>query len=347
TVYYTNLTLGRISFAVLEDRKFKSAPEGLVKHNGKRPDHIMDRDFDVTTADVPDAQLLGDRQLKFIERWSSDWTGCDMKAVLSQTIFCGGAHVHAGAGRVVADLDTNGWPQTGRNKALAAIRKAFAVHIAGDQHLGTVFHHGIDDWNDAGYSFCVPSIANLYLRWWDPEQPGQNRQLGMPKYTGEFLDTLGNKVTCWAAANPDTEPRRGDGHLTTRAAGFGVVRFNKKSRQITFECWPRNVNINDPATKQYPGWPITIDQQDNYGRKAAAWLPAIEVTGQDSPVVQIVDQAKDEVLYTIRIQGTSFRPKVFAKGKYTVRIGEGDVVRVFQDIEASTGEDQRNLTAKF
>jgi hypothetical protein len=86
----------------------------------------------------------------------------------------------------------NGWPQTGRNQALAEMRKAFAVHIAGDQHLGTVMQHGIDDWDDAGYSFCVPSIANLYLRWWAPLTPGQNRQPGAPEYTGRDVDGFAN-----------------------------------------------------------------------------------------------------------------------------------------------------------
>jgi hypothetical protein len=163
-----------------------------------------------------------------------------MKAVLSQTIFCGGAHIHGKVGgRLLVDLDSNGWPQSGRNRALKEMRKAFAVHIAGDQHLGTVFHHGIKDWNDAVYSFCVPSIANLYLRWWDPLEPGRNRTPGAPTYTGEFQDGLGNKVTCLAVANPSQE-RNGGSKLTTRAAGFGIVRFNKKTREITFECWPRH-----------------------------------------------------------------------------------------------------------
>lgn len=102
----------------------------------------------------------------------------------------------------MADLDSNGWPQRGRNQALAEIRKAFAFHIAGDQHLGTVIHHGIDDWDDAGWSFCVPSIANLYLRWWAPFEEGKNRRPGMPPYTGQFTDGFGNKVTMWAVANP-------------------------------------------------------------------------------------------------------------------------------------------------
>ena len=100
------------------------------------------------------------------------------------------------------------------------------------------------------YSFCVPSIANLYLRWWAPLEPGKNRQPGMPEYTGEFLDGFGNKVTVWAVANPS--PEENHDKLTTRAAGFGVVRFNKPQRTITIECWPRNVDVTDPRAEAVP-----------------------------------------------------------------------------------------------
>jgi hypothetical protein len=244
-----------------------------------------------------------------------------MKAVLSQTVFCGGAHLHGSRdNRLYADLDSNGWPQTGRNKALMEIRKAFALMIAGDQHLGTIIHHGINAWNDAGYSLCVPSIANLYLRWWAPLEPGKNREPGMPEHTGEFLDGLGNKVTMLAVANPS--PEENHDRLTTRAAGFGVVKFNKKTREITMECWPRNVDITDSNARQYPGWPRTIKQQDNYGRKAVAYLPTIEVEGMTDPVVQVIDESNDEIVYTLRINGTSFRPKVFKTGTYAVKIGQ-------------------------
>jgi len=340
TVYYTDLTVGGISFAIIEDRKFKTGPMGTIPKQGPRPDHITDPNYDPKTIDVPGLVLLGDRQLKFLRQWGGDWHDCEMKAVLSQTIFCGGAHIHGKiGGRLHADLDSNGWPQTGRNKAIAEMRKAFAVHIAGDQHLGTIFHHGIDDWNDSNYSFCVPSIANLYLRWWSPLKPGKNRQPGMPEYTGEFLDGLGNKVTCWAAANP-SEGMTGGKKLTTRAAGFGIIRFNKTNRTITFECWPRNVDVNSPLVKQYPGWPKTIRQQDNYGRKAVAWLPAIKVTGKTNPVVQVIDESNGEIVSTIRIKGTSYRPKVFHKGTYTVKVGDKTWLKTLKGVE-SLGPNQR------
>ena len=348
-VYYTSLNVGGISFAIIEDRKFKSGPSGLVPKQGPRPDHILNPDYDPKSVDVPGATLLGERQLKFLRDWATDWRGAEMKAVLSQTIFCGGAHIHGGTNnRLHADMDSNGWPQTGRNKAIAEIRKAFAIHIAGDQHLATIFHHGIDDWNDSCYSFCVPSIANLYLRWWRPLEPGKNREPGAPEHTGEFSDGFGNKVTLLAVANPSPE-RNGGNRLTTRAAGFGVVKFNKKKREITIECWPRNVDITDRKTKQYPGWPRTIKQQDNYSRAAAAYLPTLKVSGLKDPVVQVIDEANGQVVYTLRIKGTSFRPKVFKAGKYTVRIAEPDTgkTKTLKNVESLPPKKRATLKVRF
>jgi hypothetical protein len=347
SVYYTALCWGGISFAVIEDRKFKTGPQGVVPEMGPRPDHVTDPNYDPKALDVPGAVLLGERQLKFLRHWATDWRGAEMKAVLSQTIFCGGAHLHGSRNnRLLADLDSNGWPQTGRNKALAEIRKAFALHVAGDQHLATIMHHGIDDWNDAMYSVCVPSIANLYLRWWAPLEPGKNRLPGMPEHTGEFLDGLGNKVTVWAVANPT--PEENHDKLTTRAAGFGVVRFNKRDRTITMECWPRNVDVTDPQAKQYPGWPKTIRQTDNYGRKAVAYLPTLEVTGVDDPVVQVIDERDGQIVYTLRIKGRQFRPKVFHKGEYTLRVGDGDGrMRKIEGVKALDPDETMTLNVQL
>jgi hypothetical protein len=211
-VYYTNLTWGNVSFAILEDRKFKTGPAGRVPKQGPRPDHIRNPDYDPASVDIDGALLLGERQLKFLDHWARDWTDASMKVALSQTIFCGGAHIHGGAnGRLHADMDSNGWPQSGRNRAIRSLRKAFAFHYAGDQHLATIFHHGVDEHRDSIWSFCVPSIANLYLRWWDPLEPGANREDGAPAYTGDHLDGFANKVTNYAAANPMKKPNSNAG----------------------------------------------------------------------------------------------------------------------------------------
>ncbi|MCA8956664.1 MAG: metallophosphoesterase [Planctomycetes bacterium] len=336
-VYYTQLNWGRISFAILEDRKWKTGPKGLVPQRGPRPDHITDPDYDPKSIDLPRAVLLGERQLKFLDVWGRDWHGADFKVALSQTIFCGGAHVHGNLkGRLQADLDSNGWPQTGRNKAVRALRKCFALHIAGDQHLATLFHHGVDTWRDSGWSFCTPAIANLYLRWWQPSTPGRNRAPGMDPMLGDHLDGFGNHVTCWAAANPDIAPRaaRSAGKLTTRAAGFGVVRFDKRQRTITMECWPRNVDVTDKAAKQYPGWPRTIAQTDNYARPAVAHLPTLEIGGSPDPVVQVIDEANGAWVYALRIRGNKFQPPVFHNGTYTIVVGEAPKQRTLRGVRA-------------
>ncbi|QDU88064.1 PhoD-like phosphatase [Pirellulimonas nuda] len=341
TVYYTRLQIGRVDFAIIEDRKWKTGPAGLVPMQGPRSDHINDPGYDRQSIDVHEARLLGDRQLAFLDRWGQDWTGADVKCVLSQTIFCGGAHIHGGQqGRLLADLDSNGWPQAGRNRALIAMRKAFAFHIAGDQHLATMIHHGVNDWEDAGWSFCVPSIMNYYPRWWKPLEEGLAHDPASPlPYTGRYYDGFGNKVTMAAYANPAPGNEQG--------AGYGLVRFNNKSRVITAECWPRHVDVTKPGAQQYPGWPVKIPQLENYGRVPMGYLPAIELRGGVEPVVQVVDEWTGDVVYTIRAWGKQFRPPVYkTTTTYTVRIGEGGSVQEHTGQAASPLEQPSNAPQK-
>lgn len=342
-VWFTNLNWGNIDFAVLEDRKFKTGPAGRVPKQGPRPDHIQNPDYNPASVDVAGAVLLGERQLAFLDKWAQDWRHADMKVALSQTIFCGGAHIHGSAnGRLHADMDSNGWPQAGRNAALRALRKGFAFHYAGDQHLATLFHHGIDEYRDAIWSFCVPSIANLYLRWWEPVVPGKNREPGAPEYTGDQLDGFGNKVTNYAAANPEKQP--GGNLLNTRAAGFGIVRLNKKTREITMECWPRNVDITRPASRQYPGWPRTISQFDNYN--PPSWGKLGEFTFDvENPVVQLIDAASGEILYTVRARGKTFTPAV-PKGKTFVVKAGANAAGTVVTRDAKVGDRPRSVSLR-
>ena len=264
-VYYTNLLLGGIDFAILEDRKFKTGPRGRHPMKGPRPDHIRDPKYDPKVVDVPGLKLLGERQLKFLEDWSDNTEGVSMKAVLSQTGFCGGVHLHGNPkNRLHADMDSNGWPQTGRNKALKLIKKANAVHIAGDQHLATVVHHGIDKHTDGPWAFVVPAIVNtVYGRWWSPEGglAGSNPPAGNPlPWVGDYKDGFGNKITMHAYANPTHrgKSRGKTKDITSMGDGWGLIRFQKDSKKVTFECWPRFSDLSKPAAQQFPGWPITI-----------------------------------------------------------------------------------------
>jgi hypothetical protein len=351
-VYYTSLNVGGVDFAIIEDRKFKSGPAGLVPKMGPRPDHINDPNYDPKTVDVAGAKLLGERQLKFLSEWGKDWRGVEMKAVLSQTVFANAAHIHRGQ-RLIADMDSNGWPQTGRNKAIDAIRKSYALMIGGDQHLATVIHHGIDEFNDAGFSFCVPSIVNFYPRQWIPLAKGIDPVTNALEHTGKYLDGFGNHLTMYAYANPyegklNYPKWREKGHWGKLAAGHGIIRFNKKTRKITMECWPRGVDVTKKDAKQFPGWPITINQLDNFGKKAVAYLPTIKVSGMTMPVIQVIDESSKQVVYTLRIKGDQFRPKVFAKGSYTVIVGDQqNKVKKLKGLKSLAAEDTKIIKVAF
>ena len=249
-VYYTHLNWGNVDFAILEDRKFKSGPNGKIPQQGPRPDHIRNPEYDPASIDVEGLVLLGERQLQFLETWAAKQQEGVQKVVLSQTGFCGGAHIHGQLdNRLHADLDSNGWPQTGRNKALRLIQKANAIHVAGDQHIATLIQHGIDRFQDGPWAFVVPAIVNdYYSRWWWPEdeQPGVNNNSLLP-WTGNYLDGFNNKITMHAYANPDA---------SSNGAGYGLVKIG--STAITFECWPRFEDVTHPGAQQFKGWPYTL-----------------------------------------------------------------------------------------
>tara|TARA_R110002126_G_scaffold291782_1_gene458012 strand:+ start:25521 stop:27254 length:1734 start_codon:yes stop_codon:yes gene_type:complete len=337
-VYYTDYTWGGISFAILEDRKFKSGPKRVLPKSRYGDTHNMD---------VPEATLLGKRQLDFLEDWTTDWQDAEMKAVLSQTIFANvTTHSPTLQNKQKYSTDSNGWPQAGRNKALAVIRKSFSCMIAGDQHLGSVLHHGIEDWNNAGYSFAVPAASNFWMRWWKPEKPGKNHQKRMPDYTGEYLDAFYNKMTVLAIANPiHKDNTEKENLLNGRASGYGIIRFNKTTRKTTFECWARNVDMFAPESKPYNGWPITFKQTDNYFIKDGYQLPKLKIS-KSNQVVIIRNNYTKEVVSSLRILGNTYQPKVIHTGLYTIEVGEGENRTYLRNVEAKS-KNKKTLTVKL
>jgi hypothetical protein len=347
-VYFTSLRVGGIDFAILEDRKFKSGPNGKIPKLGPRPDHITDPRYDRKSIDVPGLQLLGARQLRWLDGWTQDWTGAQFKCVLSQTSFCGAVHMHGNKNnRLLADLDCNGWPQSGRNAALHIIRRANAPHLCGDQHLAAIVKQGIIAHRDGPWSFTSPAIVNtIYGRWWHPldEKAGPNPRANSPlPWTGDYEDGLGNRISVMAYANPPDikdEKQRGD--------GYGIARFDKKKRTVTFECWPRFANVNDGDKAQFPGWPMTVSMDDNDGRKATGWLPELKFTGVANPVVQVIEDATGEVLYTTRVAGKRFRPRVFSAGSHTVKIGRDKPDGAeLKNVFPVSAKDQKPLVVKM
>jgi hypothetical protein len=209
-----------------------------------------------------------------------------------------------------------------------------------------VVKHGIAEFGDGPYGFTSPALVNtIYGRWWHPlnEQPGPHPVPNSPlPWTGDFQDGLGNKISMLAYANPPNIANE-----RQRADGYGLVRFDKKNRRITFECWPRFADVKDGDQAQFPGWPVTIAMSDNDGRQPVAWLPELVFAGASHPVVQVIEDRTGDVLYTIRVRGDRFQPAVFAPGKYSVKTGRDRPDRLsLKNIEAKEklAAGQRTIT---
>jgi len=349
---FTDLRYGRISFAIVEDRKFKSAPEQAldepIGHDEPgRLDEIVEP-YDPARIDEPELTLVGERQLAFLKNWSTSWAGVDMKSVLHQSPW---AQPHQSYGGVVADMDSNGWPQSGRDRALRAIRKGFPVMINGDLHMPTLLQLGVDNYRDGPWSYTGPGGSATSLRVWQPDEPGENRLRGMPDYTGDFQDGLDNRMTVWALHDGDARflrtYRADDGSLLDsrrmRGSGYGLIRFHKPSLQITFESWPLYHRTKDPQRHaQHPGWPRSIAMEQNYAREPVAHLPTLQIDAEEPPAVRVINQASGETVYARRLRDTTARLPVFEKTQHTVVVGEvgTDAVKKLTDVQPGTDGDE-------
>lgn len=282
SVYYTDMVIGGVGLAILEDRKFKTGPFAVE--------------------DNP--QLLGSRQLDFLNQWATDWEGQSMKIAVSQSPFSQST-THSGASfdLIGHSLDANGWPKPGRDRAVNHLRKAFAPHLSGDQHLGLTLKHGVDEYDDAVYSFAAPSMLNIFPRIWDPlnQTDGQGDSENNP--LGQYTDKHDNLLTILAVANPEVYYQRSEPADTPSkndlGIGYGIVRINTRDRQYTFEAWPANTDPSQTGARPYDNWPVSFDQTANDGRVPVGFLIP-RVAAMVEPVVQVFKESDNELEYARR-----------------------------------------------
>lgn len=352
-VFYTDLVYGRIGFAIVSDRMFKTGPKAVSFWSG-RADHLQERLPDMSVLERPWLKLLGDRQVDFLKNWVVDWRATDMKVLLSQTVFANIA-THHGEDQMVlyADLDSGGWPKTGRDRAIDSIRKGFVFHIAGDQHVPTLSQYGIDEFQDAGWVFVTPAIYVGYERRFLPDRLGlaiaNPPAHGLPN-TGQYIDPFDNLQFVYAVGNPADEPATvpRTRHGQDKSSGYGIIRFDQQGRKITVEAYRYLADVSKQSPNNlFPGWPHTIDQLDNYGRQIKGKLPAIQVNGIENPVFIVTNENTGDLEYALRINGGIWAPFVFTNEKFTVKVGEPDVNKwkVFNHLELS-GSDQ-TMVADF
>ncbi len=354
SVWYTDLNYGRISFAIVSDRIFKTGPEAVSDWEG-RHDHMKQAREDLSFLDQPGVKLLGDRQMNFLDNWILDWTGADMKVLLSQTVFANPATHHGGLdGYLYGDLDSGGWPKSGRDKAIRLMRKGAVFHINGDQHVPSLVQYGLENYRDAGWSFCTPAIAVVYLRWFLPDEVGypvlDRPEHGYPN-TGKYTDAFGNKNYVYAIGNPgkntiDKESRYN--HAQIRSSGFGLVTFDKNERTINMDAWRFKADVENPnpVRDQFPGWPKKISQFDNLGQGANNILPEITVN-KTNQLIQIDNEKTGELVNIYRMNGNKIQPALFEKGIFTLKIGEGENSKVLTGIASQPDKNGTSLSVEL
>jgi len=332
SVWYTDITYGRVSFAVVSDRIFKTGPEAVSDWTG-RHDHMKEAREDLSFLDKAGVVMLGERQLKFLNDWKMNWSGADMKVLLTQTVFANVATHHGRYdGYLYGDLDSGGWPKVGRDKVIKIMRQVGAFQVAGDQHLPTLTQYGLNEYRDANWCYCTPAIAVMYLRWFRADEmqfPVVDRpEHGYPN-TGKYKDAFGNKNYVYAVGNPGENTRDNDSrysHAQLRASGFGMIEFDQTERTIGIDAWRfiADVQNPNPIRDQFPGWPVQINQYDNFGKGAKNILPEITVD-KPNKVVKISNSKSGEIEYVFRLKGNKFQPKVFESGEYRISIEQEEL----------------------
>lgn len=324
--WYTGLVYGGVSFAIVSDRMFKSGPD-KVRNAAGRIDHIS-TPVSKGALERADLEFLGAMQMQFLEHWVQDWRGAAMKVLLSQTIFCNvGTHHGTNKTFLYGDMDSGGWPKQQRDAVIRTIRKASTFHINGDQHLPFIVQYSVDEDRDAGWTFCTPAISTGYIRWGQPDlvrAPFRDRPPhGLPN-TGIYQDIFGNSNYIYAVGNPEDDYTDKNRYIQAqkKSSGFGIITFDTKERTITMEAYRFLADKDKPSRDdQFPGWPLKISQTDNDGRKPSGYLPLVKVNKPDQ-VIKIIDESDGQLVSAIRMKGSSFQPRVFRDGTYTVVIGD-------------------------
>ncbi len=240
-VSYSAFKYRGTSFALLEDRKFKTPP-----------------DYESTPSETT-GDLLGKAQEAFLKEWAHEDTHLPKICIASS--MWGSAQTDA-KGEALLDYDANGYPPDGRSRAVRLAAEAQALVIAGDQHLGMLAHQGLSTHNDGVLFFAGPAAAAFWQRWFEPKAELTN-QRDQNRNTGDFVDTFGNKMRVLAVANPKISHAEFDASTDhwgkfiadhrLKSEGFGIIDLDFKRHEFVIECWPGSKDENNG--QQFSGWP--------------------------------------------------------------------------------------------
>ncbi|WP_286860711.1 alkaline phosphatase D family protein [Proteiniphilum sp. UBA5510] len=354
SVWYSDLTYGRVSFAIISDRIFKTGPEKVADWDGRK-DHMKVPRNDLSFLDKKGVEMIGKRQTDFLNQWITEWEGADMKVLLSQTLFANVATHHGSVvNYLYGDLDSGGWPKSDRDKIIRVMRKAAVFHINGDQHIPSLVQYGLNDFCDAGWSYCTPAIAVGYQRWFLPDElgiPVNDRPDHGYDNTGKYTDAFGNKNYVYAIGNPGKIADNSDGRYSKasmRSSGFGMITFNQKTRSIHIDAWRFKANVENPnpVRDQFPGWPLEISQFDNLGSGANNVLPEIRVN-KSNQVLQIWNERTGELVQSFRINGNTVKSKLHEPGTFSIKIGDNGKWQSIRGLSTKRGENNETVNLEI
>lgn len=345
SIWYTDMVYGEISFAIISDRIFKSGPKEVAFWEEGRRDWITEPGLDLSRLDKPGLKLIGDRQFGFLNHWMEDWRGASMKVLLSQTLFANLPTHHGSLNGILAgDLDSGGWPQTPRNKIVDLLRRCYAFHISGDQHLPLFVQYGIDEFRDAGWAICTPAITVGYQRRFFPDRlgiPYQNRPSHNLDNTGEYIDGMGLKNYVYAVGNlpDDTRSEYRYERAQLSSSGYSIITLDPESRDITCNAIRFLADADHPKPEDsFRGWPVTVNQFDNAGLNRVGETIAIQSSGILNPVLLVYDAETEELLLSVRMKGNEFSGIVEGSGRYNLKIGDPDR-NLWKTVTGITAED--------
>lgn len=216
------------------------------------------------------------------------------------------------------------------------LRKAFVTHLAGMQNPPSVIQYGSDEFGDGSFAFTVPSLAGSSQLQWAPA-PGAHRPLlGRKSYTGDFEDESGGKMTVFSVAGPTG---KGEEESLTSAAGYGVVRFDKRNRRIRFACRPLVFDASRYDQDPFDDWPFEIGQQDHFASRSPHSLPPLTIEGMDQAIVRISKNGELMSVLKIRPSIMPYAPRVLEPGNYHVEVQSTDgKIRKTEDISTDRKE---------
>jgi hypothetical protein len=105
-----------------------------------------------------------------------------------------------------------------------------------------------------------------------------------------------------------------------------MVTFDQTERTILIDAWRFIANVENPVPlrDQFPGWPLKINQYDNFGKGAENYLPEI-VVNKPNQVIEVRKTSNNDLIRIFRMKGNSVQVKLMHPGTFTIKIGDKEI----------------------